>query len=77
MQRFVKREELLSLPVPSWLLFVVFPAIFQINMAKFARAVMDKMPSLTRKLEIVLGPGTADLQLRIGTFAEIDSRSPF
>ena len=46
-------------------------------MAKFARAVMDKMPSLTRKLEIVLGPGTADLQLRIGTFADIDSRSPF
>ena len=34
--------------------------------AKFARGCMQKMPSLVGKLEILLGPDTADLQLRIG-----------
>ena len=34
--------------------------------AKFSRDCMHKMSSLVRKLEILLGPDTADLQLRIG-----------
>ena len=35
-------------------------------MAKFARACMDKMKDLTKKLEVKLGPDTGDLELRIG-----------
>ena len=34
--------------------------------AKFARDCMHKMPAVVRKLEILLGPDTADLELRIG-----------
>jgi class 3 adenylate cyclase len=35
-------------------------------MAKFARDCRGKMTQVTRKLEVTLGPGTADLQLRFG-----------
>ena len=35
-------------------------------MARFARDCLYKMHSLTRKLEVVLGPDTADLDMRIG-----------
>jgi class 3 adenylate cyclase len=35
-------------------------------MAKFARDCREKMAQVTRKLEVTLGPGTADLQLRFG-----------
>jgi Adenylate and Guanylate cyclase catalytic domain len=35
-------------------------------MARFARDIMAKMNVLVRKLEVVLGPDTADLELRIG-----------
>ena len=34
--------------------------------ATFSRECMQKFPCLVEKLEIILGPGTADLQLRIG-----------
>jgi len=34
--------------------------------ARFSRDIMHKMRSIVRRLEILLGPGTADLQLRIG-----------
>ena len=34
--------------------------------AKFARDCMHKMPDVVHKLEILLGPDTADLELRIG-----------
>jgi len=37
-----------------------------ISVAKFARDCMHKMPDVVRKLEILLGPDTADLELRIG-----------
>jgi class 3 adenylate cyclase len=37
-----------------------------VAMARFARDIMAKMKVLVRKLEVVLGPDTADLQLRIG-----------
>ncbi|CAB9512761.1 Receptor-type guanylate cyclase gcy [Seminavis robusta] len=37
-----------------------------IAMARFARDCMHKMKDLTRKLELRLGPGTSDLNLRIG-----------
>jgi class 3 adenylate cyclase len=35
-------------------------------MAKFANECMYKMNELTRKLELVLGPGTAELRMRFG-----------
>ncbi len=35
-------------------------------MTKFARACLFKVSSLTRKLEVSLGPGTADLRMRFG-----------
>ena len=35
-------------------------------MARFARDIMKKMGKVTRELELTLGPGTADLKLRIG-----------
>ncbi|KAL7570689.1 hypothetical protein ACA910_017813 [Epithemia clementina (nom. ined.)] len=35
-------------------------------MARFARDCMYRMEELTRKLEILLGPGTGDLGLRVG-----------
>ena len=35
-------------------------------MARFAREIMRKMVSVTKLLELTLGPGTADLKLRIG-----------
>lgn len=37
-----------------------------INMARFARNIREKMNSLSRDLELTLGPGTGDLMLRIG-----------
>ena len=37
-----------------------------VTMARFARDVVHKMNSLTKKLEAVLGPGTAELQMRVG-----------
>ena len=37
-----------------------------IIMAKFARDCLEAMTKLTQQLESVLGPDTADLQLRIG-----------
>ena len=36
------------------------------TMARFAKACMLKMDSLTRQLEVTLGPDTGDLSLRIG-----------
>jgi class 3 adenylate cyclase len=35
-------------------------------MARFARDIMNKMGKVTKELELTLGPGTADLKLRIG-----------
>ena len=35
-------------------------------MARFARDCMHKVQVLTRKLEVTLGPDTADLAMRIG-----------
>ena len=35
-------------------------------MARFARDIMKRMGKVTRELELILGPGTADLKLRIG-----------
>lgn len=35
-------------------------------MARFARDILDKMNNLTKRLEIILGPDTGDLNLRIG-----------
>ena len=35
-------------------------------MARFARDSINKMHEVTRKLEVVLGPDTADLDFRIG-----------
>lgn len=35
-------------------------------MARFARDCMMKMKSITRKLEVTLGPDTADLAMRMG-----------
>lgn len=35
-------------------------------MARFARECRDNMTKVTRKLEVTLGPDTADLQLRTG-----------
>ena len=37
-----------------------------VTMARFAREIMRKMVSVTKLLELTLGPGTADLKLRIG-----------
>jgi len=37
-----------------------------ISVTRFSRDCMHKMSTLVRKLEILLGPDTADLQLRIG-----------
>jgi Adenylate and Guanylate cyclase catalytic domain len=37
-----------------------------ILMARFARQCMNKMKSLTKELEVVLGPDTGDLALRVG-----------
>ena len=34
--------------------------------AKFARDCLQRMDTLTRKLEVTLGPDTADLELRVG-----------
>jgi class 3 adenylate cyclase len=34
--------------------------------AKFARDCLQKMGELTRKLEVSLGPDTAELELRVG-----------
>ena len=35
-------------------------------MARFATDCMDKMHLVTKELEVVLGPDTADLAMRIG-----------
>ena len=35
-------------------------------MARFARDCSNRMNELTRKLELVLGPGTGDLAIRVG-----------
>lgn len=35
-------------------------------MARFAVDILGKMKDVTRQLELILGPGTADLSLRIG-----------
>ena len=37
-----------------------------IVMARFARDILSRMTIKTKELEVVLGPGTADLKLRIG-----------
>eukprot|EP00934_Nitzschia_sp_Nitz4_P003177 Nitzschia sp. Nitz4//scaffold52_size167869//51633//56242//NITZ4_002269-RA/size167869-snap-gene-0.210-mRNA-1//1//CDS//3329554014//3167//frame0 len=37
-----------------------------VRMTKFARACMHKVSELTKKLEVVLGPGTGDLRMRFG-----------
>jgi class 3 adenylate cyclase len=37
-----------------------------LKMAKFASSCLDKMSIITKKLELSLGPGTADLALRVG-----------
>jgi class 3 adenylate cyclase len=37
-----------------------------VAMARFARGCMLRMQSLTRKLEVTLGPDTADLTMRMG-----------
>lgn len=37
-----------------------------VAMARFAKECMGKMSSLTQKLEVSLGPDTADLSLRVG-----------
>jgi class 3 adenylate cyclase len=37
-----------------------------VRMVKFARECMTKMQEITKKLEVVLGPDTGDLYLRIG-----------
>lgn len=37
-----------------------------IRMARFARKVLSKVSQLTKRLEAQLGPGTADLAMRIG-----------
>ena len=37
-----------------------------IRMTKFARACLFKVSNLTKKLEVSLGPGTADLRMRFG-----------
>jgi class 3 adenylate cyclase len=37
-----------------------------VAMARFARDCMHRMHELTRKLEVVLGPDTADLSIRVG-----------
>ena len=37
-----------------------------IGMARFARDCMTKMNDLTKKLEVTLGPDTADLSIRVG-----------
>lgn len=35
-------------------------------MGRFASDCLEKMQSITQKLEMTLGPGTADLALRVG-----------
>lgn len=35
-------------------------------MARFAHECLKKMNGMTRKLELVLGPGTAELRMRFG-----------
>jgi class 3 adenylate cyclase len=37
-----------------------------LKMAKFASSCLDEMTIITKKLELSLGPGTADLALRVG-----------
>jgi class 3 adenylate cyclase len=37
-----------------------------LKMAKFASSCVDKMTIITKSLELSLGPGTADLALRLG-----------
>jgi class 3 adenylate cyclase len=37
-----------------------------VKMAKFGSVCVDEMTVITRKLELALGPGTADLSLRLG-----------
>lgn len=38
----------------------------KVVMCRFAAAIRDSMNSLTKELELELGPGTGDLALRIG-----------
>ena len=35
-------------------------------LCRFARDILDKMITMTKSLEVKLGPDTADLKLRIG-----------
>lgn len=35
-------------------------------MARFARACIDKIPEVTKSLEVTLGPDTGDLTIRVG-----------
>jgi class 3 adenylate cyclase len=37
-----------------------------LKMAKFASICIDEMTIITKRLELLLGPGTADLALRLG-----------
>jgi class 3 adenylate cyclase len=37
-----------------------------LKMAKFASSCVDEMTIITKRLELSLGPGTADLALRLG-----------
>jgi class 3 adenylate cyclase len=37
-----------------------------LQMAKFASTCVEEMTTITRRLELSLGPGTADLALRLG-----------
>jgi class 3 adenylate cyclase len=37
-----------------------------LKMAKFASSCLDQMSIITKRLELSLGPGTADLALRLG-----------
>jgi class 3 adenylate cyclase len=37
-----------------------------VKMAKFASTCLDEMTVITTRLELSLGPGTADLALRLG-----------
>jgi class 3 adenylate cyclase len=37
-----------------------------VKMAKFASSCLDQMTIITQRLELSLGPGTADLTLRLG-----------
>lgn len=50
----------------SYLFFVDPQPDHAIRMTKFARACLFKVANLTKKLEVSLGPGTADLRMRFG-----------